>query len=140
MRTVDMADTLGLAALDVDLDPAPTVDAPEAQGDLLLIPWDAGTAPAKRAADVAAARPVVSPVSVVEGRGGNTHWLVDPDGCGILWNPYPDSGQTVGVLVVPADGRACMDHMEHGRSAVGSGVWVIRRQREQADEIRAVAD
>lgn len=137
---VDMADVLGLAALDIELDPVPTVGAPEAQGDLLVIPWPEDVAPAQRARDVAAAKPVTSPVTVVRGQGGNTHLLVDPDGCGIAWHDYPGDGQTRGVLVVPADGRACLDHAEHGRSAVGPGVYVIRRQREQRDEIALVAD
>jgi hypothetical protein len=66
--------------------------------------------------------------------------LVDPDRCGLLWHPYPAGSQTVGVLVVPDGGRACVDHAEHGRAAVGPGVWVVRRQREQADQSRLVAD
>lgn len=135
----DMTDVLGLAALDVDLDPTPTTGRPEAQGDILLIPWPDTTAPNTRHADTTAAQPVTSPITLVQGRGGNAHLLLDPDRCGIAWHPYPD-GQTIGVIVVPDGGRACVDHAEHGRTAIGPGVWVARRQREQADEIRAVED
>jgi hypothetical protein len=140
LTTTDMTDVLGLTALDMDLDPTPTVGAVEAQGDLTLIPWPDGEAQAARDADVQAASPVTSPVTVVRGQGGNEHLLVDPDGCGIRWYPYPGDGQTRGVLVVPDGGRACLDHREHGRSAVGPGVWVVRRQREQADQVRLVSD
>lgn len=136
--TVDMKDVLGLAALDFDLDPTPVTDEPQAQGDLLVIPWPTDTAPQERAKAVASAKAVVTPEAVVRGQGGNVHTLVDPDGIGVLWAPM--SGQTVGTVVVPDGGRACLDHAEHGRLAIGPGVFVIRRQREQADEIRMVTD
>lgn len=136
--TIDMTDVLDLAALDFELDPTPATGVPAAQGDLIALPWPEETSPARRAKDVAAAKPVTRPETVVEGRGGNTHVLVDPDACGIRW--APSSGQTVGTLAVPPGGRACLDHREHGRLSIGAGVWVIRRQREQAEEIRLVAD
>lgn len=138
-QTIDMTDVLGLAELDFDLDPTPVTDVPQAQGDLMVIPWPVSTAPAARAAAVAAATTVVAPEAVVRGQGGNTHTLVDPDGCGVMW--APTQGQTVGTIVVPAGGRACLDHAEHGRLAIGPGVFVIRRQREQTDEeTRMVTD
>lgn len=136
--TIDMTDVLGLAALDHDLDPTPVSDVPQAQGDLLVIPWPATTASRQRAAEVSAATTVLSPEAVVRGQGGNVHTLVDPDGCGVRW--HPTDGQTVGTVIVPEGGRACLDHLEHGRIAIGAGVFVIRRQREQADEIRMVTD
>lgn len=140
MQTIDMTDVLGLAALDFDLDPTPTVGVPEAQGDLLFVPWPENVAPAQRARDIAGAVLVVKPETVVRGRGGNEHMLVDPDGAGLLWHRYPDGSQTVGVLVVPDGARAAVDHREHGRSVVGGGVWAVRRQREQRDEIELVQD
>lgn len=135
---IDMTDVLGLAALGFDLDPTPVVDVPQSQGDLTVIPWPADVAPTQRASEVAKAKPVVHPEVVVKGNGGNEHTLVDPDGIGLLW--APSDGQTVGTLIVPAGGRACLDHREHGRNAIGEGVYVIRRQREQANEIRLIAD
>lgn len=139
-RTIDMTDVLGLADLDFDLSPAPVTDAPQAQGDLIVIPWPNDVAAARRAEDVAAAKPVVRPEIVVRGNGGNEHTLVDPGNAGVTWHAYRDGSQTVGVVVVPDGATACMDHREHGRLAIGPGVFVIRRQREQADEIRLVAD
>lgn len=136
--TIDMTDVLGLAALDFDLDPIPVVDVPQAQGDLLIIPWPVTESPQRRAKAVAAATVVVAPEAVVRGQGGNVHTLVDPDSCGVMWSP--SQGQTVGTVVVPAGGRACLDHAEHGRLAIGPGVYVIRRQREQAEQIRMVTD
>lgn len=140
MHTIDMTDVLGLAALDFDLSPTPVTDVPQAQGDLIVIPWPADVDPGRRAADAAAARPVVRPEVVVRGNGGNEHTLVDPAGAGVLWHAYPGEPQTVGIVVVPDGAVACMDHREHGRLAIGGGVFVIRRQREQADEVRLVAD
>lgn len=139
-RTVNMADVLGLAALDFDLNPVPVTDAPQAQGDLIVAPWSADVAPARRARDVAAAKPVVRPEVVVRGNGGNEHTLVDPNNAGVAWHAYPGESQTVGVVVVPEDAIACLDHREHGRLAIGPGVFVIRRQREQQDAIALVQD
>jgi hypothetical protein len=138
MDVIDMTDVLGLAALGHDLDPLPVVGLPQAQGDLIVLPWPEGVAPRDRAAAAASAVPVLRPEVVVRGNGGNEHTLVDPDGCGLSW--AASAGQTVGTLVVPEGGRACLDHAEHGRLAVGAGVWVIRRQRDQADVVRLVAD
>jgi hypothetical protein len=80
-------------------------------------------------------------VDVVPGEGGrNPHTLLDLTGeC--RWLPgtagYPFD---VGTLVVP-DGAECyLVHPEHGGSGIGPGTWVIRRQREQAAQVRAVAD
>jgi hypothetical protein len=35
---------------------------------------------------------------------------------------------------------AYLTHPEHGFNAIGTGSYVINRQREQADEIRIIAD
>lgn len=142
MRTqqIDMTDVLGLATLNFDLDPVPVTDQAQAQGDLIVAPWPANVAPAQRARDAAQAKPVVKPEIVVRGNGGNEHTLVDPGNAGVAWFAYPEGSQTVGVVVVPEGAVACMDHREHGRLAIGPGVFVIRRQREQADATRLVAD
>jgi hypothetical protein len=137
--TTTMTDVLGLAALDFALDPPPTVGVPEAQGDLIFLPWPTDVQPERRARDIAEARPLERPEVLVEGRGGNAHVLVDPDGAGVRWDSY-GSAQTLGVLVVPDGARACVDHRQHGRNALGPGVWVVRRQRVQADEVRLARD
>lgn len=138
--TVDMTDVLSLAALDFDLDPAPLVE-PQAQGDLIVVPWPEITATPLRNAAINGAEKLAGPEVVVRGNGGNEHVLVDPDRVGVAWYAYPAGSQTVGVVVVPEGGRACLDHREHGRVAVGAGVFVVRRQREGSRErSRLVAD
>lgn len=133
--------TADVTDLDAELSPAVVTGAAQAQGDLIVLPWPESTAPQQRATDVAQARPVgPRGISVVEGQGGNMHLLVDPDAAGVLWAPYPDGAQTVGTVVVPSGAVAYLDHAEHGRNAIGPGVYVIRRQREQRDLIELVAD
>lgn len=127
--------------LDEQMSPPVVTGLPHAQGDLLIIPWPAATATQDRVLACAKATSVgPNGISVVRGQGGNTHLLVDPDRAGVLWAPNPDGSQTVGTLVVPPDAVAYLDHAEHGRNAVGPGVYVIRRQREQRDVIDLVAD
>lgn len=139
-----MHDTLidvDVTALDAQISPPVVAGVPQAQGDLLVIPWPADAAPERRAASVAAAAPIPTPgIAVVRGQGGNTHLLVDPDRAGVGWAPESGDGQTLGTLVVPPGAVAFLDHPEHGRNATGPGVYVIRRQREQADVIRLVED
>lgn len=139
-----MTETLTTVALS-DLN-VPALDTIQAQGDLTVIPWAEDVAPAVRARDIAAATPVPQPgVVVVQGQGGNTHLLIDPatadrDRTPVTWHRYRGEAQTVGVVIVPPGAVAFLDHAEHGRNAIAPGVYVIRRQREQADEIRMVAD
>lgn len=102
----------------------------QVQGDLAIIP----TRPSKKPGVP------VSPagVAVVRGEnGGNTHLLV---GEGLVWAPVEQAGQDLGVVTVPADGAGYLLHPEHGANAMAPGCYLIRRQREQADEIRLVAD
>jgi hypothetical protein len=130
-----------VAQLDAALTPPVVAGVPQAQGDLIVIPWGADIAPERRALAVAAAKPIPEPgIAVVRGQGGNTHLLVDPDRAGVGWAAEPGDGQTLGTLVVPPGAVAFLDHPEHGRNATGPGVYVIRRQREMADEIRLVQD
>jgi len=52
----------------------------------------------------------------------------------------PRVGQLgLGVLTV-AEGVAYLAHPEHAFSGIAPGTYELRRQREQADEIRRVAD
>lgn len=114
----------------------PVLTGVQAQGDLLIRPIcsqhkgvpvpDAG-------------------VQVIHGEAtGNTHWLNrGPDSPGVTWaQPMPGADPVVlGVLTVPAGQSAYLIHTdEHGANGVGPGVYEIRRQREQADEIRYVSD
>lgn len=79
-------------------------------------------------------------VAVVRGEnGGNTHLLI---GEGVLWAPETGRAgeQDLGLLTVPEGVTAFLLHPEHGANAMAPGNYVLRRQCEQADEIRLVAD
>lgn len=122
----------------VTLPEVPVLTGPQAQGDLLILPWPAGTATDRRAQDIAQAKPVTAPVVVITGDNGHDHTLAPAPG--VAWHAYAHGQQTIGVLTVADDAIAVLGHIEHGDSHIGPGVYVIRRQREQSDEIRLVAD
>jgi hypothetical protein len=113
---------------------------PQAQGDLLVLPADGFAPPA--------VRPLPSAGEVVlTGRGGNAHCLAAGTG-DVCWAPVTGR-QTLGTLTVAAGGVAYLFHApehgprmlaEHEPLAIGGGTYVIRRQREQRDEIALVAD
>lgn len=111
---------------------------PQAQGDLIILPWPTTTAPARRAEEAAKAQSVTRPVVVITGESGHDHTLAPAPG--VAWFSYPTGSQTLGVLIVADDAVAVLGHIEHGDTHIGPGVYVVRRQREQADEIRMVAD
>lgn len=122
----------------------PVTERLQAQGDLYVIP--AGD-------DVsdwvpAAAEPLPpAGITLVTGRGGHAHCLT---GSGpVYWAPDPAGGQTLGTLTIPPGSVAFVFHAtetlprrlaEHQANGIAPGTYVIRRQREQADEIRLVAD
>lgn len=135
MTTLTLADVEarhGLTHLDhLDRDAAlPTVrDLPCAQGDVLVRPAP-GAAPATE--------PIpATGVPVVRGEnGGNTHLLVG-DGA---WRASDGTGLVLGTVTVPEGGTCLLSHPEHGGLLFAPGTFEVRRQREQADEIRMVAD
>jgi hypothetical protein len=109
----------------------PVLTGLQFQGDVAIIP----TRPGKTAAKA------VPPtgVPVVRGEaGGNTHLLV-ADGL-VLWNPAQAGGLALGLVVVPDGAVAYLLHPEHGAMGMAPGHYTLRRQREQADEIRTVQD
>lgn len=104
---------------------------PQRQGDVWVRPTRPGQTSAR----------AVPPegVAVVRGEaGGNTHLLV-ADGL-VLWNPAQGPGTALGFLVVPEGSTAFLLHPEHGANAIGAGSYLLRRQRQQADQIRIVQD
>jgi len=102
------------------------------QGDVAVIPMREG--------EVAKLQPVPPEgIPVVRGEaGGNTHLLV-ADGP-VLFAPRQSAGADLGTLRVPEGATAYLLHPEHGAQAIGEGTYIMRRQREQAEEIRLVAD
>lgn len=117
----------------------PVITGPQAQGDLIVLPWPAETGAGRRARDLAKVAPIPADgVTVLTGNGGHAHRLAPTPG--VAWHAYPGERQTLGVLAVADDATAVLGHIEHGDTHIGPGVYVIRRQREQADEVRLVAD
>lgn len=107
------------------------------QGDVIVIPaaMSRGTVPAT----------VPLPKGgfpVVRGEsGGNTHQLIG-DGQ-VFYNPaeVTDADNLdLGVLTVGEEATAFLAHPEHAYVGVAPGTYVVRRQREQADVLRMVAD
>lgn len=79
---------------------------------------------------------------VVRGEvGANTHQLI-ADGA-VYYNPATSAGPTgldLGTLTVPEGSTAYLAHPEHAYAGIAPGTYLLRRQREQANEIRIVAD
>jgi len=108
------------------------------QGDVIVIPARMAT----RSPSPASTPLPKGGFPVVRGEsGGNTHMLL-AEGT-VFFDPAGDVSATqldLGVLTVPEGSTALLAHPEHAYSAFGPGSYVIRRQREQADELRIVAD
>jgi len=134
-RITDLIDRHG-----VDIDPhldrqatVPVATGLQRQGDIIVIP-----APVVEVGETASKPVPQCGVPVVRGEaGGNTHLLLaDGD---VRWDAAP-ADLTLGVLTVDEGATAYLAHPEHGYAGIGPGTYVIRRQREQADEIRMVQD
>lgn len=128
-------DTLGV--LDAQVNVPVLTGLAQAQGDLIILPR-----PNKQAATTAIPQSGALVVRA-ESSGGNTHSLHSWDGpvCYYDERDRGDSGLVLGVLTVPDGATAYLVHTEeHGANAFGPGTYEIRRQREQADIVRIVAD
>lgn len=112
----------------------PVVAGLQAQGDVIVIPRRKG-----KGATIA-----VPPagIAVVRGEsGGNTHLLVADGPCTWRATTSTDARNlSLGMVTVPEGSTAFLLHPEHGGTGLAPGSYEIRRQREQADEIRVVAD
>lgn len=77
-------------------------------------------------------------VPVVRGEnGGNTHAIF---AAGPVFLDLTNRGQDIATMTVPEGSEAHLHHPQHGLIRFVPGDYTIRRQREQADEIRLVAD
>jgi hypothetical protein len=130
---IQVADEL-LATIDV-----PVLCGPQRQGDVLIIPRPK-LGKAERATMTVVGR---EGVPVVRGEAtGNTHLLDAVEGT-VLWAPATPVPRDVrlGVLHIEPGAVAHLLHTgEHGCNAIGPGTYVLHGKREQADEIRRVAD
>ena len=94
----------------------PVLPGLQAQGDLFVIPLDTGT---------------TTP--------GHEHRLFAGTPATAWWTPAASGvGQDIGT--VECTEPAYLLHPEHGATGIAPGSYVLRRQREQADEERLVAD
>lgn len=105
------------------------------QGDVSVVPSSMSNTVAKATTPVPA-----TGVPVVAGEnGGNTHLLL-ATGTGVFFDRAKGDETIFGSLVVQEGSTAWLDHPEHGNSGVGPGTYYLTGKREQADEIRRVAD
>lgn len=112
----------------------------QAQGDVAVVP----AAMVGRVLPAAVTPVPKAGVAVVRGEnGGNTHLLLPDGGPGVFYDPAADRDGTslvLGTLTVEEGVTAYLAHPEHAFAGIAPGTYEIRRQREQADEIRLVQD
>lgn len=133
-----------LEHLEADLE-VPVLDGLQAQGDLFIIPIiiPIGQQTPTRASSLTEAYDVkpVPPegVAVIAAVGsGHEHRLFAGTPDTAMFGPANAFGADIGVLECTAP--AYVLHPEHGATGIAPGLYVLRRQREQADEERLVAD
>lgn len=104
----------------------------QAQGDLFIVPVPL--------AEANPAEPVPAEgIAVIEAvGGGHEHRLFAGAPGTAHFIPAAFAGQDIGYLKVTEP--AYVLHPEHGATGIAPGSYVLRRQREQADEERLVAD
>ena len=121
--------------------PVPVLTTAQRQGDVLVAPC-ADAASRDGFAEVPA-----DGLAVVRGEsstGGNAH-ILDAYHGPVYWRPHVPAGSDVdvrlGTLYVPTGSVAMLSHTdEHGSNGIGAGTYVVAGKREQADQIRRVAD
>lgn len=111
----------------------PIVTGLQRQGDVIVVPTPDGAAATKRVP--------ASGVPVVRGEaGGNTHAIVAEGAVFCDVREATASNLTLATLTVTEGATAYLAHPEHAYSGIGPGTYELRRQREQADELRMVQD
>lgn len=111
----------------------PIVTGLQRQGDVIVVP----TLGAQEAVKTVPA----TGVPVVRGEaGGNTHAIVAEGDVRCDVRQASATNLTLATLTVAEGATAYLAHPEHGFSGIGPGTYELRRQREQADELRMVQD
>lgn len=113
----------------------PVLDGLQRQGDVLIVPRGPLSVEEREAC-----HPVPREgIAVVVGEAtGNTHML---DADGLVLFGRRSGGVLLGVVEVVEGAVGYLVHTdEHGVNAMAPGTYVLRGKREQADEIRRVAD
>jgi hypothetical protein len=140
MKTLaEVTEATGFAVLEhLEADvQVPVLGGLQAQGDLFIIPL----ADAVYRVDPHDVKPVpAAGIAVIEAIGsGHEHRLfAGTPGTATFGPASAFGGQDIGVLECTEP--AYLLHPEHGAAGVAPGSYVLRRQREQADEDRIVAD
>lgn len=118
----------------------PVLAGPQCQGDVGIWPR-----PRAGAAELTTMTEVPADGIVIvrgEAAGGNAH-ILDAATGPVLWVAAPAEQGSIdlGVLHVPDGSVALLTHTdEHGSTGIGPGTYRLTGKREQADEIRRVAD
>lgn len=117
----------------------PVNDGLQAQGDLFILPVR-GRSAAERTEDGPAGGTIPkSGIAVIEAiGGGHEHRLFASVPGTAHWAGSGTVGQSIGILECTEP--AYVIHPEHGATGIAPGTYELRRQREQADEERLVAD
>lgn len=122
-----------LEHLEADLE-VPVNEGLQAQGDLFIVPFAAYRVYGTKTEVPAAGIAVIEAVG-----GGHEHRLfASVPGTAFFTPGTHRAMQDIGVLECTEP--AYLLHPEHGATGVAAGTYVLRRQREQANEERLVAD
>ena len=111
----------------------PVNDGLQFQGDLAVIPAEAHGYRQELKAVPVAGIPVIEAIA-----GGHEHRLLAGTPGAAMFAPVTTGGQDIGVLETTEP--AFIAHPEHGYLGIAPGSYMLRRQREQADEERLIAD
>lgn len=112
----------------------PIITGLQCQGDVVVIPMRDGKVAG------ALAVPLAGMVLVRGESGGNTHLLLSSPGVSFAPAKGGRESLDLGTLVVVDHATAYVHHPEHGYLGIGSGQYLIRRQRQMAEIARVVAD
>jgi len=109
------------------------------QGDVAIIPLEEVDATVSW--QPSSLRPVgPAGVEVIEGgNGAHAHLLVADPGAA-KWTADVTDSEGLAIGVLDAFTPVHLLHAEHGGTGIAPGRYLLRRQREQADEQRLVAD
>lgn len=114
----------------------PVLDGLQAQGDLFIVPRAVAGRPLQYEAAVEVPADGIAVIEAVG--GGHEHRLFAGVPGTATFADSPAAGQDIGLLECTEP--AYLLHPEHGATGLAPGSYVLRRQREQADEERLVAD
>lgn len=111
----------------------PVNDGLQAQGDLFIVPRPRAAGAATSGGTIPA-----TGIAVIEAIGGGHEHRLFASVPGTAHFTETGGGQGIGILECTEP--AYVIHPEHGATGIAPGTYELRRQREQADEERLVAD